>query len=261
MVHNDYLLKLCNEAPQEIGCSIEGRGTGKAGEMEGRKGNIIEEVKWINAFNFVDYSGASDLGVQMIEKLTDEEDKNMNINTVAQLKEQYPNLADQMVREIKEEINKDNERGEKVSSLRLEIEERDKTIAEQVENIEKMEKKIDEYETKEKLREKEESEKKTADEVKIKVDKAILEADLPEEAISDLFKNRLYSFRGDDIDAQIKEEIEDRKTVLGLKKENPVKNMGGEKEDPIGKDMKEREKLWKGIFPDEKEENKDKNNE
>ena len=173
MVHNDYLLKLCKEVPEEVGVSIEGRGIGKKGKIDGKEGNIIEEVKWINAFQFVDYPGAADMGAVLVEKDNDninnksEEVRDMEIKTLAQLREQYPNLVSQLVDEVKnkdarekeikdllesktnlevqvkEKTEEINEMKKETERLEKEIEERDKTIAKLNEQIVELEKKVD----------------------------------------------------------------------------------------------------------------------
>lgn len=264
-IHLPYLKQLAEEAPDELVCSIEGRGHAQSGKIDGKPCNVIEEVKYINAFNWVDYGGNADMGINMVEK--DMEVDNMDIQTVEQLKVQFPALVVELEKAITDKVKKDTSDKDVVESLKMQLSAREKVIIDNEKDLSLKEKQIDELKTKEALRTETEQKAKEAGEVKSLVETAIKEATLPEALISDFWKNRLYSLRPikkEDgtvitLEEQIKVEIEDRK-LLALKVDPAtVKNMGDEK-NVSTKEMEARAPLWGNIFsvPKKVEDDKDK---
>jgi len=263
-IHHPYLRQLAEEAPDELVCSIEGRGHAQAGKVDGKKCNTIEEVKWINAFNWVDYGGNADMGINMIEK--DMGVDNMDIQTVEQLKVQFPALVVELEKAITDKVKKEVSDKDVVEDLKMQLSAREKVIIDNQKELSLKEGQIDAFTAKEDLRLETEQKAKEAEDVKSLVETAIKEATLPEALVSDFWKNRLYSLRPikkEDgtvvtLEEQIKVEIEDRK-LLALKADPAtVKNMGDEK-NVSTKEMEARAPLWGNIFSaPKKEDDKDK---
>jgi len=116
----------------------------------------------------------------------------MDISTLADLKEQMPELVAELQEEITREVTASSETEVKIARLDAEL----KTVKEQFASASK---KADELETEKKLREKKEA-----------IDAAISEAKLPEMAVTPVWRKSLDSLD----DGQIKEAIEDRKKLV-----------------------------------------------
>lgn len=264
-IHHPYLRQLAEEAPDELVCSIEGRGSAQPGKIEGKQCNVVEEVKWINAFNWVDYGGNADMGINMIEKKLEVED--MDIQTLEQLKIQLPGLVGELEKEISDKVKKDASEKSVIEDLKRQLTVRDKVVLDNERIISMKEKEIDELKVKENLRIEEERKLKESGEVKTTVDAVLTEAKLPEVLVSEFWKNRLYSLRPykkDDgtevtLAEQLKIEIDDRRLLAsGDGGPAPVKNMGGEKDITVpAKEMDSRSKMWEDIFPNLEKKNGD----
>ncbi len=66
-VYDDWLWERAKKAPKEMSLSVEGRGSGKIEEIEGKKYNAIYEITMLNGVHWVDYPGNAGMGVEVIE--------------------------------------------------------------------------------------------------------------------------------------------------------------------------------------------------
>ena len=119
--YDSWLKERMYDAPGELACSIEGRGK-PSGTIDhnGEKWNLIEEVKWINAFNIVDYPGNAPMGIQLTEsdKDLDEGESYMDI---AELKDKNIDLYNEIVKETKEAAKAEFDKAVKEKEDRVKV--------------------------------------------------------------------------------------------------------------------------------------------
>ncbi len=247
--YDPWLKDRMYDAPGELACSIEGRGKPSGTiDYEGEKWNLIESVKWINAFNIVDYPGNSPMGITLTESDNDSSEEETYMN-IAELKEKSPELYTELEKEIKEAAKaesdkvvaeKDKALGEKDSEIkRLKESQTADAKKEQdlKESLTKSENRLDALEA---LGKKKDRDAKVAQEM----------SKLPKEAITDKFK-------------ELVEKASDEKAALDLIDERAKlfegKVIGHGKSDLVDKDkaMKEREDIFAGALGIKKEQKKD----
>ncbi len=225
--YDPWLKERMYDAPDELATSIEGRGLpGGKKTHEGDEWNLIEEVKWINAFNIVDYAGNAPMGVSLTERDDMPDDQEDKMETVAELKEKVPELYNQIVKEIKEadkaEFDKTiSAKDAEIKTLKDGTTMDQKTITDLSESVKKMDVKLDGLEA---LGKKKERDQKVFAEM----------GRLPKEAITDKFKELVESAKDEKAALEM---IEERAKlfegkVIGHGKTDPI--------DPI-KALKERE--------------------
>jgi len=231
-----------------------------------RRKYVVEEIVFLNSTDFVTYASAggevTDILASMneqntkkytpekivasleeltqkVEKLNQTENKeNQNMDlTKAKLLSEHKDLVESLRSDFKAELAKDTEFMNSVKeSVRKELEqeyveqtESEKKIndlKDQVKTLESENKtleeerdtlkvKVDEYQTKEAMAAKRDT-----------IDKLIKEAELPEEAISDIFKQDLMKLKEEE---DIKSRIKDRKALIGAQ-EAQIKGNGRRKE-------------------------------
>jgi len=228
-VLDNWLWERCKAVPDEIADSIIGRGKAVAGEVNGKKGNIIESIEYIKSCDFVDYAGNVPSGMvsfvendkdDKIDKNKIQEEHEMKIEeiTISMLKESRPELVAEMQKSSIAEKDKS------ITELEVKLKEQEKV------NLE-LKSKLDVIEVKEKLA-KQLAEKKSI------VEKALKESKLPEAAKTEVFVGSLIAceeskaiVEGKEVvvtmEENIKKLIEDRASIL--KGDNPIKNMGSHK--------------------------------
>lgn len=127
-IHSDWLWQRCLEAPEEIACSIEGRGAGKLGTVEGEQYTVIEKIFHLDAVKFVTYPGNATMGADLVEAAAPTpEDAPMDLKelNLAVLKEARPDLFAAIVAEITEQVKaeaaKTATRGADLNALKAEL--------------------------------------------------------------------------------------------------------------------------------------------
>lgn len=234
--YDPWLKERMYEAPDELALSIEGRGKsdGKR-EHNGKQWNSIKEVKWINAFNIVDYPGNAPMGIQLTESDKDlENDQEDKMETVAELKEKVPELYNQIVKEIKEadkaEFDKTiSAKDAEIKTLKDATTMDQKTITDLSESVKKMDVKLDGLEA---LGKKKERDQKVFAEM----------GRLPKEAITDKFKELVESAKDE---KSALEMIEERAKLF----EGKVLGHGKTTEKTADEALKEREKMFDSAMP------------
>lgn len=95
------------DAPADLAASIEARGkAGRTIDHEGEKWNLIEEIRWLNGFQIVDYPGNAPMGITLTESDKDSIQEE-NYMTIAELKEKNPELYSEIEKELKEAVKAD----------------------------------------------------------------------------------------------------------------------------------------------------------
>jgi len=90
--YDPWLKDRMYDAPGELCASIEGRGkTGGTKDVDGVKFNLVEEVKWINAFTIVDYAGNAPMGVSIVEGSEGDPEEEIIVDA-KELKEKHPEI-------------------------------------------------------------------------------------------------------------------------------------------------------------------------
>jgi hypothetical protein len=183
--YDPWLKDRMYDAPDEMACSIEGRGkpSGKK-VIDGEEWNLVEEVRWINAFNIVDYPGNTGIGITLAESDKDEAEEE-TLETVAELKEKYSSIYEDVIKEGKEaakaELQKTiDDKDSEIKALKEGKSMEDKSLKEMSEEILKLKNKIDAMEV---LGLEEKKRSSIADMMKV----------LPKEAITDTFKSLVES--------------------------------------------------------------------
>ncbi len=241
--YDPWLRDRMYDAPDEMACSIEGRGKSSGKKViDGEEWNLIEDVRWINAFNIVDYPGNSGMGITLAESDKDEAEEEI-METVAELKEKYLSIYDEVIKEGKEaakvELQKTIEgKDAEIKALKEGKGMEDKSLKEMGEEVLKLKNKLDALEV---LGVEEKKRSAIANMMKV----------LPKEAITDTFKSLVESAK--DIETA-KMLIDDRAVlfagkVLGHgKSETPAKPEEA---------LKEREKMVMDAMGIKLEEKKD----
>uniref|UniRef100_A0A6M3L160 Uncharacterized protein n=1 Tax=viral metagenome TaxID=1070528 RepID=A0A6M3L160_9ZZZZ len=251
--YDGWLKERMYDAPDELACSIEGRGK-PAGKIEhgGEQWNLIEEVKWINAFNIVDYPGNAPMGISLTESGKDS-DKNEEVEnmTITELKEQNAELYAEIAKEVKEaakaEFDKSLEekltetvkaKDEEIAKLKESMTAEQKSASELKESISKLEAKIDGMEVLGKQKDRD-----------AKVSEAL--KGLPAEAVTDKFR-------------ELVEAAKDEAAALALIDERAKlfegKVIGHGKSEPADKEkaLEERGKLMMDAFGHKEEKKEEK---
>jgi hypothetical protein len=238
-IYDNWLWERCKVAPEEIADSLMGKGRARKGVIDGKEGNIIEGIEYVNSCDFVDYGGNIPFGMTYFvendkQENNKEEDKEMKIEeiTITMLKESRPELIAEVEKSVIAESDK------KVLDLEAKLKEQEKANAD-------LKNQIDSLNVKEKLALKKES-----------ISKLLKESKLPETAKTELFIGILMNCEeskktvdGKEIvvtvEEQVKSLIADREAILGIK--NPVTNMGDTKvkEEEAVEDQR---KFNEGIF-------------
>ncbi len=226
--YDPWLKDRMYDAPGELGCSIEGRGK-PSGTIDhnGEKWNLIEEVKWINAFNIVDYPGNAPMGIQLTESDTDT-DEGEKYMDIAELKEKNIDLYNGIVKEVKEaakaEFDKITEAKDAEIKKLKETQTADAvTITSLKESATKVENRLDALEA---LGKKKDRDAKISTEM----------AKLPAEAITDKFKELVESAKDEKAAMEL---IEERAKLF----ENKGKILGHGKTKSGEEGLKEREAI------------------
>lgn len=81
-VYDDWLWARAKQAPDQLALSIEGKGSGTEGTIEGKKYNVIKAITYLNAVNWVDYPGNAGMGVQMMER--NRQEANMKLKEIVE---------------------------------------------------------------------------------------------------------------------------------------------------------------------------------
>jgi len=223
-----WLKEKMYDCPQDLAASIEARGRMSGTiQHEGEAWNLIEEVKWLNGFMVVDYPGNAPMGVQLTEAdLEDPADLEETMENVAELKEKFPEIYNQVVKEVKEadkaEFDKTiTAKDAEIKTLKDGSTMDQKTITDLSESVKKMDVKLDGLEA---LGKKKDRDQKVFAEM----------GKLPKEAVTDKFK-------------ALVEEAKDEKSALEMIEERAKlfegKVLGHGKTDPVdpAKALKERE--------------------
>ena len=95
-IHEDWLWRRCQDAPGEIAISIEGRGVGDKGMVEGKEYYVVEDIPYLSALKFVPYPGNAKMGANLVEgQATDIQEETMDWSkvTLEALREGCPNLV------------------------------------------------------------------------------------------------------------------------------------------------------------------------
>jgi hypothetical protein len=186
-----WLKERMYDAPADLAASIEARGkAGKTIDHEGEKWNLIEEIRWLNGFQIVDYPGNAPMGITITE--SDKDSNGDEYMTIAELKEKNPELYSEIEKELKEAAKADLDKvtTEKDAALKVKDDEikklKESQTADQAsmtslkESVIKLEAKVDGFEA---LGKKKERDAKVTAEM----------AKLPKEAITDKFKELVES--------------------------------------------------------------------
>lgn len=238
-VMDPWLKERINMAPEEIGVSIEGRGVGHYGSApDGKDYNLVEEVKWLNAFNFVDYTGNAPMGVAIMEG-------DMGELTLEQFKEQYAELYAEWGAQLAGELRE---------QLTAEI--TDKVKADVAAGATKTQTEEGTEETETLKQAKVDAEKRAeAAELKLKisqrealVERELSESRLPKIAITDHFRRELkemviHAESDEAATESLKRQIEDRRAITSVHGAPQVVGMGGDGQDPDEDIQKMREAL------------------
>lgn len=206
-IHEDWLWKRAEEAPQQLALSIEGVGAGRQDVYEGSPVFLIERIEALNAMKFVDYPGNTTMGALLVEAETTSEDTAMDFAklTIALLKEHRADLVAELIKEgvaaaLAEAATKHEAALTKAvaeakagaadpaaveSAVKAAVEEANKAFAgsmdELRQRLEEAEKRADGLEVREKLASK-----------KALIERKLAEAKLPAEAVTERFKARLH---------------------------------------------------------------------
>jgi len=231
--------EMVKHCPEDIGVSINAIGRGRSGEVEGQKGKwqIIEDLVHINSFDIVSKTGNAEMGASMLEQDAEpEEGDAQNTNkeseesimeykdiTLTELTENRADLIEAIEKSKADEIAK--EQGEVADTAA-----KDEEIAKLKEEKQALTLKVDEHELTEK--------KRTETEAR---DKLITEAALPEDAMTDTFKEVIESQT--DMD-KLKAILEDRKAIFA--KGEGVKESGAEEK---VEEQKKSARPWEAADP------------
>lgn len=253
-IYDNWLWERCKIAPDEIADSLIGRGVARKGIIDGKSGNIIEGIEYVNSCDFVDYGGNVPFGMTYFiendrQKNKDKQEAEMLITeiTVEMIKESRPEIIAEITKVVVEEKDK------KVSELEAKIKDIEKSSNELKAQLEAI--KLKEQMTLRAMQKKE------------VVEKCLKESKLPEVAKTDIFTGILMSVEESKktveskemivtVEEQVKSLIADREVILGIP--NPIKNMGEVKkveEGDIGAQKKFNEMFF-GIKEEKKEDKK-----
>ena len=81
-VYDDWLWDRAKQASDQLALSIEGKGSGTEGLIEGKKYNVISAITYLNAVNWVDYPGNAGMGVQLMER--NRQEANMKLKEIVE---------------------------------------------------------------------------------------------------------------------------------------------------------------------------------
>lgn len=238
-IHEDWLWKRAEEAPQQLALSIEGVGAGRQDIFEGAPVFLIERIEALNAMKFVDYPGNTTMGALLVEAETTSEDTAMDFAklTIALLKEHRADLVAELVKEsvaaalAEAETNHAAELAEAKAkaagadpaaiqaAVKAAVEEAHKAFNSSMDEmrarLEEAEKRADGLEVREKLNSK-----------KALIERKLAESKLPAEAITERFKARLNGLtekkakddKGADVvitvEAQVDAEIHEQRKLI-----------------------------------------------
>ena len=197
--HKSWFEPLVEAMADKIGNSIHA-----TGDMAFDKDTKYEVVENLTGFRSVDL--VTDVGStkSLFESLNRSNEMEFDKITIAELKENRPDLFETMITEMKEQLD---EKG-KVKKLETELTEAKAKVKEQAG-------KLDEYEVKEKAAKKEG-----------RILELIEESELSKDYVTDPFMESLRSAKDDEA---IKGLIEDRKKIVEVGKSGGVQGMGEEK--------------------------------
>ena len=214
--------EMVKNCPSDIGVSINAIGRGRKGEVEGQRGqwHVIEDLVHINSFDIVSKTGNADMGATMLEQdaepgegtATDTEEVSRTTMEdyatimLKELRENRPDLIEAIERVAIEQITQEQEGTATLA-------EKDEEIAKLTEERDALKLKIDENELQEKARTQKEER-----------DAIIKEADLPEEAKTEIFMEVVEKQTDPE---KLKAILEDRKAIF-TKNEGAVKGAGHE---------------------------------
>lgn len=103
-VHEDWLWRRCLDAPGEIALSIEGRGQGEKGVVEGKEYTVIEDITYLSAIKFVPYPGNATMGADLVEgeaAQPQEETMDWSKVTLEDLRKNCPQIVTEMEQAVK----------------------------------------------------------------------------------------------------------------------------------------------------------------
>lgn len=241
-IYDNWLWERCKVAPDEIADSLIGKGSSRKGTIDGKNGNIIEGIEYVNSCDFVDYGGNVPFGMTYFIENDKQENNNkqeaeMLINelTLSMIKESRPELIAEIEKIVIQEKDK------KIGELETKVKEQEKSVND-------LKAEIDAIKIKEQIAQK-------ATQKKEIIEKCLKESKLPDVAKTDVFTGILMSveeskktFEGKEVVVTVEEHIKsliaDREVILGI--QNPIKNMGeGKVEEGAAEDQK---KFNEGIF-------------
>ncbi len=228
-----WLKEKMYDCPQDLAASIEARGRMSGTiQHEGEPWNLIEEVKWLNGFMVVDYPGNAPMGVQLTEAdLEDPADLEDKMETVAELKEKFPEIYNQAIKESQDAAKAELEKklAEKDTEIKAAKEKKSMEDKEIKEQFDALKNKMDAMEV---LNARKARKDRIEEMVK----------DLPKEAITPVFKELLEEAKDEEA---VKKIIEDRAKLF----EGKVLGHGKVVEKTADEALKEREKMFDSAMP------------
>lgn len=252
-IHEDWLWKRCEEAPEEIALSIEGRGAGRQGEIAGEQYMLIERIYHLDAFKFVTYPGNAAMGADLVEgearpdNPTEESPMDLTTLTVEELRKARPDMVIALTEEAAKAAKADAEKKAQtalteaaaakgdVAAIKGQLQEEFKAaLSEQAKAqagvIDTLTAKLNEAERKVEAA----AVRDAIAARKSIVDRCLNESKLPVEARTPRFLDRLASITerkakdadGKDktitIEEQVKAEIQEQEVLVGVAKKDPT---------------------------------------
>jgi len=227
-VFDEKLAKIVESAPHLVGLSINGEGKVVRGEVDGRKGWLVEDITAAKSVDVV-VSPAAGGGINAILEACKEDE--VTIETLEDLKKAYPDLVEELRRELKKAIYSEKEEERNKAKL-AEAERLREEIEALKEENERLRRKVEVFESKKVLEEK------------------LAEAELPEAA-----KERIRALFEDEVATEeaVAKAVEAEKAYLEkLASEMPVKGVKKE-EDPLAEANKEALARLRKLFGLEEE--------
>ncbi len=180
----EWLLETAEKLPEAIRMSIDARGL--VTRRDGRE--LVNRIAELNSVDAVTEGGTT----RGIFESEEGGKGDMDINGLADLKDQHAGLLEEFRQEVEDELKAGSETEAKLVSLEAE----GKALKEK---LTKAETRTDELET-----------EKKAGERKVAVEAALAEAKLPDYAVSDGWRKTIEALEGDELKAA----IEDRRTLI-----------------------------------------------
>lgn len=220
--HKNWFGPIVDQMADKVGGSIHAYGPSVFNEST--KYETVEDIKVLSSTDIVTEPGSTNNLFESIRR-DNENDMDYTTITLADLKENRPDLVTEVLKGHKEDV--------KTAKI---IEEKDNKIAELDKENKSLKEQVDKYEVRDALAKKEKM-----------ISEKLEKSELPKEAVTDVFKKQLMEAKDE---AAINELIEDRKSFI---KENKlVKGMGGESK--LGEDkfnlkesMKDYSKAIEGV--------------